>query len=152
MEFDAAYYLARYTGQWFVLVKPATSPRVPQKVEGISWVHKNYYLPPQKPCFIDLMKYPLAVSPDWYTPQPQLRSLTWKVFYDVHCACLYTAEHLEQSWKLKLGIGLFLYEEQWLVTARLRIQAFLARAVPLSSTAEHSINTVFFFPQRVLIL
>jgi hypothetical protein len=103
---------------------------------------------PRKPCFMDLMNYPLAVSPDRYTPQPQLRSLTWTVFYDVHYACLDIAEHLRQSWKLKLGIGLCLYEEQWLVTARLRIQAFLARAVALSSTAEHSINTAFFFPKE----
>jgi hypothetical protein len=151
MKFDALNYLARYTGQWLVLLQPVISPRVPQHVEGISWVHIKYY-PPPKTLFHGLMNYPLDVSPDRYTPQPQPRSLTWKVFYDPHCACLCTAKHLQQSWKLKLGIGLFLYEEQWLVTVRLRIQAFLARAVPLSSTAERSINTAFFFPQRGLIL
>jgi hypothetical protein len=53
---------------------------------------------------------------------------------------------------MNIKIGLFLYEEQWLVTARLRTKAFLARAVPLSSTAEHSINTAFFSSQRGLIL
>ena len=151
MEFDALNCLARYKGQWLVLLKPVMSPRVPQNVGGISWVHKKYYLPP-KILLHGLMNYPLAVSPDRYTPQPQLRSLTWIVFYDVHCACLYIAEHLQQSRKLKLGIGLFLYEEQWLVTARLRIQAFLTTAFPLSSNAEHSINTAFFFPQRGLNL